>query len=338
MKHQIKKIRILAAFMTTAVLLGILSACAKNEAMADTGYDRAPMENGVGGMYVQNDALSEMESSYDYKSDGTYDNTYTEKIAESDTKSPVDSARKLIKSVSMDMETKTFDAFLAELYDRIDAVGGYIESSNVNGGKYSRYDYYLRSASVTARIPADQLDFFCDGVAGSANVVSRRENTKDVTLTYYDTESHMKALRSEYDTLVSILEKCTKLEDVISVQRRITEVLYQIESYKTTLNNYDNLVAYSTVTMSISEVKVETVVAEQSVGDRIVTGVKNSLRDIREDSEDLLVDFLANLPYLAIWTVIVLMVVLAVRAVIRRSRKRRAHKKANGAGLSDTNE
>jgi len=329
MKHLSGKNRIFAAIMTAAVLLTLLGACAKHAPMTDENYDRAPMETGLAGMYAyaQDSSVNGTGSSYDYKSDGTYEDTYSQNPQDSSPNLTADTARKLIKSVSMNLETKEFDAFLSDLYARIESVGGYIQSSNVNGGKYSRYDYYERNAHVTARIPADRLDSFCDGVAGTANVVSRREETDDVTLQYYDTESHMKALRSEYDTLVGILEKCTKLEDVISVQGRITEVLYQIESYKTTLNNYDNLVSYSTVTMSIAEVQVETIVTEQTVGERIVTGLSESLRNIREDSEDLLVSFLANLPYLLIWGVIILGVVLAVRAGLRHTRKKRNGKK-----------
>ena len=147
----------------------------------------------------------------------------------------------------------------------------------------------------------------------------------------------MKALQSEYDTLIGILEKCTKLEDVISVQRRITDVLYQIESYKTQLNNYDNLVAYSTVSMSISEVEVVTIVTEQTVGERIKTGISETFREIREDSEDLLVGFTTNLPYLIIWAVVLAVALVAVRALFGRLFKKRTPKKKEAAETPNDN-
>ncbi len=324
--------RMLAFIMTAIILCTTLFACAAKENAMDDGFYLSPSETTAAGIYDKYDS----NSSGNYKGDVSYD-----VVTESGSYEPTtqteptvgDSARKLIKNVSMDMETKEFDTFLAEVYDRIEMAGGYIQTSNINSGKYSYRDYAvpLRNASVTARIPAVNLDMFCDGVAGRANVVSRHENTSDVTLQYYDTESHMKALQSEYDTLIGILEKCTKLEDVISVQRRITDVLYQIESYKTQLNNYDNLVAYSTVSMSISEVEVVTIVTEQTVGERIRSGISETFREIREDSEDLLVGFTTNLPYLIIWAVVLAVALVAVRGLLGRLFKKRTPKKKEAA-------
>ncbi len=316
-------------------LKSILCVLLASLTLAMTACGNAKMETYDNGMAAPGYA-DNMKGDYNYSIEmedsalGYVDKDYsatTEAPAESITpegQSVPDSARKLIKNVSMDVETLTFEDFMKELYGRINAAGGYIQSSTENAGGYGSKYAYLRSAYITARIPADRLDFFVSGVEDICNVVSRRENTQDVTLTYYDTESHMRALQSEYDTLVGILEKCTKLEDVISVQRRITDVLYQIESYKTTLNNYDNLVAYSTVTFNISEVKEPTVVKEQTLGERISTGFAATMRDMREWSENFAVGFVANLPYILIWAVVILVAFFLLRRTVRRIRKKRA--------------
>ena len=184
-------------------------------------------------------------------------------------------------------------------------------------------------------IPAEKLDAFISGVSEIANVTSRSENTNDVTLSYYDMESHVKALRSEYETLLGILEKCTELKDVISVQSRITEVLYQIESYQSKLNNYDNLVAFSTVTMNISEVERETVVNPETLGERISAGFRETVADISEGLEDFTVDFIVNLPYLLIWTAIIVIAVLVIRIFIRRMKRKIAVKRVNPSSNAD---
>ena len=309
-----------------AVLMLTLSACAAEKGIASNDS-------------MSNFAPSDTKGDYGYSADydyagGVMDDGMeapmqpeTSTDSSTDPTQGADSARKLIKNVSMELETLSYDEFIKELFNRIDAAGGYVQSSSENAGKYSSRYQYMRSAYITARIPADRLDFFCSGVEGACNVVSRREETSDVTLTYYDTESHMRALQSEYATLVAILEKCTKLDDVISVQRRITDVLYQIESYKTRLNNYDNLVAYSTVTMSVNEVKEETIVVEQTLGERISTGFKSTMTDLREGAEDFAVGFVANLPYILIWAVIIIGGVAIIRASVRRSQKKRLAKR-----------
>lgn len=331
MKFIQKRSKSIACLMMAFLLLSLSACAAEHNSMANDSYDgyapNAP--NASKGDYsygYTEDSVGEMiDGDFSYTtSDDVYVPEAPSEMEPTDSASPVrDSARKLIKNVSMDLETLTFDEFMADLYNRIAAVGGYVQSSSENAGGYNYKYAYMRQAYVTARIPADRLDAFCSGVEGTCNVVSRRENANDVTLQYYDTESHMRALQSEYDTLVGILEKCTKLEDVISVQRRITDVLYQIESYKTTLNNYDNLVSYSTVTMNISEVKEETVVAEQTLGERISSGFRSTMTDMREGAEDFAVGFVANLPYIVIWAVIILACVFAVKAIVRRARNKR---------------
>lgn len=301
------------------------------------------------GSSVMNESLSDAMDAPQTSFDGKYsaglsasDNyVYTESENSAVTTAPSssvpDTGRKLIKNVTLRLETKEFDMFQAELNARIQSFGGYVQSSSVDGGSYYSKNY-RRYATVTARIPAEHLEAFVSGVSEIANVTSRSENTNDVTLSYYDMESHVKALRSEYDTLIGILEKCKELKDVISVQSRITDVLYQIESYQSKLNNYDNLVAYSTVTMNISEVERETVVDPETLGERISAGFNNTIAEISEDLEDFAVDFVVNLPYLLIWAAIIVAGVLILRGAFRKIRRKVRREKQSSVSEQENQE
>lgn len=301
------------------------------------------------GSSVMNESLSDAMDAPQTSFDGKYsaglsasDNyVYTESENSAVTTAPSssvpDTGRKLIKNVTLRLETKEFDMFQAELNARIQSFGGYVQSSSVDGGSYYSKNY-RRYATVTARIPAEHLEAFVSGVSEISNVTSRSENTNDVTLSYYDMESHVKALRSEYDTLIGILEKCKELKDVISVQSRITDVLYQIESYQSKLNNYDNLVAYSTVTMNISEVERETVVDPETLGERISAGFNNTIAEISEDLEDFAVDFVVNLPYLLIWAAIIVAGVLILRGAFRKIRRKVRREKQSSVSEQENQE
>ena len=96
------------------------------------------------------------------------------------------SARKLVRTVSLDMEADDFDSFLAEVNNLIRDVGGYIEQSDIWGEP--------RSASMTARIPSSRLDSFLGELEGRGNITRRSETTEDVTLQYTDLESRKKTL------------------------------------------------------------------------------------------------------------------------------------------------
>ena len=130
--------------------------------------------------------------------------------------------RKIIKNGDLSIQTREFDQFLEDLNRSILSAGGYVESSSINGNSYNKNR--MRSADITARIPAENLDAFCDQVSDLGNVTYKNLYTRDVTLTYVDLESHVKALRTEQQTLMELLERAQSVEDIITIQSRLSEV------------------------------------------------------------------------------------------------------------------
>lgn len=233
------------------------------------------------------------------------------------------SERKLIKTVNLTVETKGFDEFLEIVERRVAALGGYLSSSSVNGNSY--HGNRTRWADLTVRIPADACDAFLSDVSESGNVTWRSESVDDVTMTYVDMESRIKAYETEYETLLTILEKAESLSDVIVVQDRITEVTYQLESYRSQLRKYDDLIAYCTVYLNISEVEELTVVEEPpvTVGERMARGLNRTLENLAEDAEDFAVWFVSNLPVLVIDAAVVVAIALILRKILQKYRFRR---------------
>ena len=157
--------------------------------------------------------------------------------------------RKIIRRVSMDMETRDFDELADSLTRAVASVGGYTESANV----YSRSG--SRHASYVFRIPSANLDAFLSSLSTLGNVLSRSENAEDVTLAYVDTESRIRALKAEETALLEMMEKAASLSDLMSIRSRLTDVRYQLDSYESQLRKYDSLIDYSTVSVSVSEVE-----------------------------------------------------------------------------------
>lgn len=244
--------------------------------------------------------------------------------------------RKLIKNVNMNVETEQFDALLPGLEQRITALGGYIEemSSYSRNNTYSS-DYpgtrYLRYASMTVRMPKENLDLFLTEVGEQSNVVSRSESVTDVTLQYVDLESHKKALITEQDRLLELMEQAENVEDIIAIEGRLSEVRYQLESMESQLRTYDNQIDYSTVYLSIDEVERYSPTEDVTTAERIRRGFVNSLWGIGRNAGDCVIWFLINLPYLIVWAIIILLVLLLVK-VVRKAAVKRMAKKEKRAG------
>lgn len=232
--------------------------------------------------------------------------------------------QKLIKNVTICAETKEYDKLMASLDAKINQLNGYIESSEEDqyGGKDRR------CCTVTVRIPCDSLDSFLAVISESTNVLSKNVSTEDVTLTYVDMESHIKALRTEEETLLGLLEKAEKLSDVITLQDELTDVRYQIESYESQLRTYDNLVQYSTVSLTVEEVERETTVSEKkSFLSEIRSGLSDNLYTVGQALRSLAIWLIVSLPYFVVIGAAVAVVFFVIRKIKKRHRKKRQNEK-----------
>ena len=237
--------------------------------------------------------------------------------------------RKIIKNGDLSIQTREFDEFLTSLNRAIAAVGGYVEASSVNGNSYNKNR--MRSAEVTARIPAESLDSFCDQVSDLGNVTYKNLYTRDVTLTYVDLESHVKALRTEQETLMELLKKAQEVEDIILIQNRLSDVLYEIESYESTLRTFDDQITYSSVHLSIQEVARETTVEKETAAQEIARRFKENWEDVKEGAARFGINFVSDLPVILVWIVFLGVIVLVVVLIVKGAPKRRAQRERRRA-------
>lgn len=230
------------------------------------------------------------------------------------------STQKIIKRYDYDFETEKFDEAYAYLKERIVAYDGYVASSDLTGsGSSSSY----RTLYLTARIPAEKSETFIGEMGSLGTVVKQSESAEDVTLQYSDTESRIESLKAEQDSLNKLLEQADSLETIITLQDRLTEVRYELESYQSRKKLYDDLISYSTIDICLEEVNYTVEVDDSTFFSRIMTGLERSLRDIAEDFVSFAEWFIINIPYFIIWGVIIFVIV----KVVRKHNKKRKEKK-----------
>ncbi len=240
--------------------------------------------------------------------------------------------RKIIRNASLTVEALEFDAFLESVLKRVNELGGYVESNVVaNHAPYSSRTV-VRTAKMTLRIPAERLDEFLETVNGAGNVTNSSENVTDVTDSYVDTEAKLRSLRTEYDTLLALLEQAQNLDEIIMLQDRLSNVRYEIESYEARIRSYDSQIAFSKVTLDVTEVERETAVEEETFGHEVSRRFKESLQDVGEGFRDFAAWFLGNFPrilvFLFFFPGIPLAIVLIVIACVKKSKKKRKAKAA----------
>lgn len=237
-----------------------------------------------------------------------------------------DQSRKLIKTVNMSVETEEFDLLIQNVEDRVTQLGGYVEESNIYNGSYTS-DYRSRSASITARIPAQNLEQFITDVAAQSNVTRKSESVEDVTLQYVDLESHKNALLVEQETLLSMLEQAESIEDIIAINEQLTDVRYRIESMESQLRTYDNKIDYSTVYLNVEEVEYYAPYVPKSTSERISEGFVTNLYKVGNGIANFFIELIIALPIIVTLAVIVAVLVLILYALIKSSEKRAAKRR-----------
>lgn len=229
---------------------------------------------------------------------------------------------KIIKTFYMDVETQQFDSLVTKINYDIKRLNGYVEKSNLRGKGYYNNNS-VQSGSIIARIPSDQVDEFITTVSENenANVVSQEESSKNVSLEYIEAESHLETLKIEQERLFAILEKEESLDNIITLESRLSSIRFELQDYETKIRYYDNQVSYSTVTLNLQEVRKLTVVSEDtpSVASRIKNGFGDSIYNLSEGGKNFFVWFVVNLPYLIIWGIILIIAALIVRTGWKRS-------------------
>lgn len=228
--------------------------------------------------------------------------------------------RKLIKTVSMDVETEEFDSLIHQLLSRIDGLGGYVENSSTNNSSY--YVNNGRYANYVIRIPSNRLDELVGNVTELANVTWKEETVQDITLRYVDVESHKIALQTEQERLLVLMEKAETVEDLIAIESRLSEIRYQIQNYESTLRTYDNQVNYSTLHLAISEVKKLTPQEELSVWEKIRDGFSENLDHVITGTKDFFVGVIIAIPYLVIWGIVLFFGYWVGRMFIKKRKKK----------------
>jgi len=245
--------------------------------------------------------------------DGIYENA-----PEKDMLSQGVTDRKLIRNMSIQAETQNLDQILIQLDEQTKSLQGYVEQREVQNGNGMHTNRY---ATLILRIPTDKLDAFVNHITDATNITFSSENTEDVTLQYAATESKVKALETEEDRLLELLKLAKSLEEILLLEERLADVRSELETIKSQLNVYDNMIDYAKVSLTIHEVVVYTE-AGDSLWERISTGFMKSMKNIGTIVTDVFVFFVIMLPYLFIPGVAAGTFILIVHIFKKRKNKK----------------
>ena len=271
--------RYLSVSLVLLLLLGMLTGCGAKNAMTEQAAPAA-------GAPMATEAVME-EVLYDEAGSGI-----------SNTATAMPENQKLIRTVYMDAQTTSMDGVMSWLENRVAELGGYFEQKSIRRSGSRDDGSYYRYADMMIRVPAENLDGFLEQIGENAVVTSTREETENVTLQYVSTKSRVEALETEQKRLLELLEEAGNMEDLLTIESRLTDVRWELENYASQLRVLDNQVDYSTVYLNINEVDKPKVVTERTVWQKIGDGFGENAGNMWDGLVNCFVWLVTAIPYL----------------------------------------
>ena len=297
--------RYLSILFVFVLLLSMLAGCGAKEEAAIQSPAAAPAET-----WVETDAAME-EVLYDESASETGSGA-----------TALPENQKLIRTVYLDAQTLSMNDLMAWMDSRVASLGGYYEQKSVRRSGSRDDGSYYQYADLMIRIPADNLDQFVSQVGEEANVTSKSESTENVTLTYVSTQSRVLALETEQERLLELLENAETMEDLLTIEARLTDVRWELENYASQLRVLDNQVNYSTIYLNIWEVDEPTVMVERTVWQKIGDGFSENAGNMWDGLVNTFVWILTVIPYLVPLALIGGIVVLVLKLFKKRKKKK----------------
>ena len=336
--------RIFAYLLVVCVCVGMLSGCG---ASSNGGY----YDNSFAGMTnTSSDSVAGLGGLFDYSSTKAESavvtpqwkndsNDTSDMYVESETENESSTSKeeKLVYSANINIETKEIKEALSHLYAKISEYGGIIQDENSSNLDYvdtENYSYsYMGNATayIYVRIPQENSEAFLMGLSEQTDLMSIRKIQKTVdnmTDVYYDQDTRLKSLRTQEERLLYFMQNAKTVSEMLEIEKRLTDVQYQIDSVNNSMAEIDNDVKYSKVKLNITEVVKysERRANPKNFVERVWSYIVDSAESFADTLENWLEFAIYLLPYVVI-VVVVLVLTRKKRKIWREKRKERKEKK-----------
>jgi hypothetical protein len=153
----------------------------------------------------------------------------------------------IVRTGQLDLRVADLDAAISAAERAVAAVGGYVAGSQRSG------DGDQATASVLFRVPAARwTDALVALRAIGTKVLGEQTSSQEVTAQVVDLGARLANLRVTETALQGIMDRATKIPDVLAVQTQLTDVRGQIEELTAEQQTLQNQAALATLTVTFA--------------------------------------------------------------------------------------
>jgi len=161
----------------------------------------------------------------------------------------IDWDKKIIKTASLRLEVKDYNAFANSLREKIKEFGGYIAQE-----EQIQSEYKIEN-SLAIKVPVDQFDDAVAQISSKAETVNEKKiNSQDVTAEFVDTRSRIEAKKQVRMRYMDLLKQARNMEEILNVQSQINGIQEQIESAAGRIEYLGHSSVFSTINLTYYQI------------------------------------------------------------------------------------
>ncbi|HVG97668.1 MAG TPA: DUF4349 domain-containing protein, partial [Chloroflexota bacterium] len=109
-----------------------------------------------------------------------------------------------------------------------------------------------QAANLTLKVPAADFDAAMDRLRALGTPLSEQVSTQEVTEEYVDLDAQVRSLEAVEAQYLRLLERAQRIEEILPLQQRVTEVRTQIDRLKGRMNLLQRRADLSTVSVNLT--------------------------------------------------------------------------------------
>ena len=175
------------------------------------------------------------------------------------------------------------------------------------------------SAQIQLKVPSKDFYTFIDELNNLEKIISKQISTDNITKEYNEKTITIESLEIQKDRLLELMKGTKSISEMLDIESRLTEVETKLNTYKAELDNMDNNIEYSTISINIEEVSEYSKTKGKTFFTRLKDTIEDSWEEFLSILESGLFLIIMLLPYIVIGIIVFI--------IIKKIRKKKLEKK-----------
>ena len=157
--------------------------------------------------------------------------------------------RMVLRTAQLTVQVTDMESALAQARQIATRGGGFVSASNTHVEKVNDQDRMV--ADLTLQVRSDAADATLSDLRNLGKVTTETSGSQDVTEEYVDLSSNLRNLQASESAILKLMDKATQIQDVLALQRELTNVRGQIERIQGRKTYLERRSDMATITLSL---------------------------------------------------------------------------------------